>query len=94
MTADVLIERPTTSSSLSQPVFPKSADSDTVVTFHPNQEAAHTADTEDDTKDQISTTTTETDSDESHAHDEQRAARPPSEADHAESLTEDLVGGV
>ena len=90
---DILIDRPT-SSSISQPTFPKSADSDTIVTFHPNQDIAPTEDTEDGTIDQLSTTTKETDSDESNAHDEQRATRPGSEADHAKSSDEDSASGV
>lgn len=90
---DLIIERPA-SSSISQPAFPKSADSDTIVTFHPNQEVARTDDTETGTIDQLSTTTNETDSDGSNAHDEQRATRPGSEADHAKSSDEDLASGV
>jgi hypothetical protein len=90
--AEVFIECPPPSS-ISQPAFPKSADSDTIITFHPNQAMAHTADTQDN-PDQQSSTTTDTDSDESVTHDELRAARPRSKVDYAEPSHEASAGGV
>lgn len=92
-TAEVLIERPN-STPISQPAFPKYADSDTIVTFHPNQAPAHTDDTNDTHADQFSVTTNDTDSNESTAHDKQMAASLRSEADSAESLDEDSVDEV
>jgi hypothetical protein len=92
-TAEVLIERPNPTS-ISQPAFPKSADSGMIVTFRPNQEIAQTDNTEDTDADQLSATTHDTDSNESTAHDKQMAASLRSEVDSAESSDEDSVDEV
>jgi hypothetical protein len=91
--AKVLIERPNPTS-ISQPAFPKSADSNTIISFHPNQASAQTDDTSDTHADQFSVTTNDMAPNESTAHDKQMAASLRSEADSAESLDKDSADEV